>query len=64
MSFRHYATVAAIAERNGRYNEAGRNWTDAAGLAKKYENRQWAERRAEFCAKAGGRNVQVVSEAV
>lgn len=65
MSFKHYATTAATAERDGHYKEAGRNWTDAAGLAKKRENQQWAERRAEFCAKAaGGRYVPVVSEAV
>ncbi|HAS8350224.1 TPA: ANR family transcriptional regulator [Vibrio vulnificus] len=65
MSFKHYATTAAIAERDGHYKEAGRNWIDAAGLAKKHENRQWAEYRAEFCAKAaGGRYVPVVCEAV
>lgn len=54
MSFKHYATTAATAERDGHYKEAGRNWADAAGLAKKRENQQWAERRAEFCAKAAG----------
>ncbi|HCR3993455.1 TPA: ANR family transcriptional regulator [Morganella morganii] len=65
MSFKHYATTAANAERDGHYKEAGRNWADAARLAKKRENQQWAERRAEFCAKAaGGRYVPVVCEAV
>lgn len=65
MSFKHYATTAANAERDGHYQEAGRNWTDAARLAEKKENRLWAERRAEFCAKtAGGRYVPVISEAV
>lgn len=65
MSFKHYATVASAAERNGHYKEAGRNWTDAARLAKRRENQQWAERRADFCAKAeGGRYVPVISGAV
>ncbi|EGT3609583.1 ANR family transcriptional regulator [Morganella morganii] len=62
MSFKHYATTAATAERDGHYKEAGRNWADAAGLAKKRENQQWAERRAEFCAKAaGGRYTALIS---
>ncbi|HDF2326573.1 TPA: ANR family transcriptional regulator [Morganella morganii] len=65
MSFKNITTNAAQAERDGHYKEAGRNWADAAVLAKKRENQQWAERRAEFCAKAaGGRYVPVVSETV
>lgn len=62
MSFKHYATTAATAERDGNYKKAGHYWADAAGLAKKQENQQWAVRRAEFCAKAaGGRYTALIS---
>lgn len=47
--FRYYAEKAADAERKGNYEEAKDYWAIAKLSAKKTANRDWAEKRAEFC---------------
>lgn len=65
MSFIHYATSAAIAERKELFAEAHKNWVDAIRLARKEVNRRWAECRADYCLKSsGGRRVQTNSQTI
>ncbi|AXH61298.2 ANR family transcriptional regulator [Providencia huaxiensis] len=65
MSFIHYATSAAIAERKELFAEAHKNWVDAARLARKEVNRRWAECRADYCLKSSvGHRVQANSQTI
>lgn len=60
MSFIHYATSAAIAERKELFVTAHENWLNAVRVARKEVNRHWAECRADYCLKSsGGRRIQV-----
>ncbi|MBX6949717.1 ANR family transcriptional regulator [Providencia rettgeri] len=52
LTFIYCATMASQAERNGHYSQAHAHWIDASRLARKSENRVWAELRAEFYLKA------------
>lgn len=65
MSFIHYATSAAIAERKKLFAEAHKNWVDAVRLARKEVNRRWAECRTDYCLKSsGGHRVQANSQTI
>ncbi|MEY0576498.1 ANR family transcriptional regulator [Providencia manganoxydans] len=52
LTYIYCATMASQAEQLGRYSQAHTHWRDAAKMARKSENRVWAENRAEFCLKA------------
>ncbi|ENY6783344.1 ANR family transcriptional regulator [Providencia rettgeri] len=52
LTFIHCATLASQAEQLGRYAQAHQHWKEAAPLARKAENRTWAQQRADFCLKA------------
>lgn len=52
LTYIYCATMASQAEQLGRYSQAHTHWIDASRLARKSENRVWAELRAEFCLKA------------
>lgn len=52
LTYIYCATMASQAEQLGRYSQAHAHWMDASRLARKSENRVWAELRAEFCLKA------------
>ncbi|GAB1440540.1 hypothetical protein MASR2M36_33250 [Providencia sp.] len=52
LTYIYCATMASQAEQLGRYSQAHAHWMDAAKMARKTENRSWAENRAAFCLKA------------
>ncbi|WP_337021624.1 ANR family transcriptional regulator [Pantoea anthophila] len=46
------AEAAAIAELQGKYEQAGKLWMRAMKLARKPANAQWSEHRSQYCTSA------------
>ncbi len=51
LTFAKQAEAAAELERNGKFNNAAFIWSGAAHLARREQNRHWAESRSQFCEK-------------
>jgi len=49
LTFAKQAEAAAELERNGKFNNAAFVWSGAAHLARRDQNRHWAESRSMFC---------------
>ncbi|EHC4325029.1 ANR family transcriptional regulator, partial [Escherichia coli] len=48
-TFKYFSLLASNFEKIRLYHDAAQNWHRAALVAKKYDNRQWAIRRKDFC---------------
>lgn len=60
-SFIALAKEAALLEASGLWDEARMHWGIARKVARKSENKQWAQDRADYCLQAAHRNWKVAA---